>query len=1430
MNDVCVYDKANDTLIQADMIKATIKKINTKSNLITLKSIELDGFTANIKYFDKNENNYQFLFDSLSGTDTSKAAWSFRTLAIKISDASVAYANDYTNIPSPGRMNYNYLTLNDLNLDVSDINLNESIKQFRINHLTFNEVSGFDLSEMQVSVHISNDSALITDLGFITPDSRIMLEKINLYYDSLRQVMVHPEKLLVDASITDLVLSSKDLSYFIKPLDDTMVASFQGNINGGLSDFTATDIKAGFGNSTFLKASFKAKGIQNLSNSHLVCNIDTLWTNTADVRHWMNIVNDSIRIPKQLYGLDSLRFSGNFQGNFNDFVSRGQLISNEGSFRANLTYKPDSFGNNQVSGKITIPQYDLGEIFNNGDIGVVSLITEVSGVFNNKEDFNIAAQADIPHFFYNDYTYRNIDINGVFSNRLFDGKITVNDPLAHFNFEGVVDLASQVHNYNFIARSEGIDLEALNLADSTVLSTASFDMDAYFSGNRIDNVNGQINLNNAVLEKGNKRLTVNNIKATSRQQDNKSQINITSDFIEGSLSGKFNIVTLSSEIWQVLGQYFPIIEHQYASAPAFEQDTVIPNDFQFAVNLKNPDPLTSFFLSGYSIDKDAAVKGYFNRNENNLSIELHTGFIKLNQYFIDSLNYRLFTRENNALSKVYAKNLRIDDDLQFEDIEIRSVGHSDTLETRMAWKNDSRLKNEGEIYFNNYFYSNEETNNIIYAFDIIPSAFFFDDNEWIIEKSYVTIDSNAIKVPQEFRVFQSDKHFSFRGSITENMKDTAFFDVKNINISKLNALREKGKYKFYGDVSSRIMITHLYHEPVFTAAVAVEDFTLNDEYLGKVEINGSWNNRKQLINLSGNVNHEDTSLLDLHGIYVPEGKKIDLAINLTGLPTRILDPLLERSFSDFKGDGKGMVYMKGELPDAMVNGSVYFENASFVLDPLQTEYHFTHEINVNNNVIHFNQVDVFDKKGNKAIVNGEISLNDFRNVWIDLNIDADNFYVLNTMPDDSPEYYGQAYGTGVVNINGPGKELTIDISANTENNTVLYIPLNASEEIEENDFLTFVEPTTRKEEIFFEIIENDEARERGKAEINMDIEVLDNAQVQLIFDPKIGDVLRARGNGNINLSVSREKELEIYGDYEITEGNYLFTLQNVINKRFNVEQGSRVSFNGDINNSQIDIAANYDLKTQLYDLVAPTIEDEDKIQRYRRRIPVRCHINLGNNLYNPSIAFDITLPNAEEETRVDFRNALNKGVNAGEVNSDQLTKQFLSLMVINQFLPNPNAYGNATQVAQTGGLGYKGAAVTTSELLSNQFSSWLSQISDEFDVGFNYMPGDEITKREIELALSTQVLNDRVTINGNLDMVGNQTQESNIVGDFDVEYKITESGKLRLKAYHHSNDRLVYDYSPHTQGVGIFYREDFNSFGELFRMYWNNITKKDTLR
>ena len=352
----------------------------------------------------------------------------------------------------------------------------------------------------------------------------------------------------------------------------------------------------------------------------------------------------------------------------------------------------------------------------------------------------------------------------------------------------------------------------------------------------------------------------------------------------------------------------------------------------------------------------------------------------------------------------------------------------------------------------------------------------------------------------------------------------------------------------------------------------------------------------------------------------------------------------------------------------------------------------------------------------------------------------------------------------------------------------------------EYDFVNFVDNSN--EIIIIDDFLALEQESESNVRVNLDLEVTPEADVQIIIDKQLGDIIKANGSGNLKLEIDLNQDIfNMFGQYAIEKGDYLFTLQGVINKRFQIGDGSTITWNGELTEALMDIKAIYSLRTTLKPL-NPMSEEPV----YSSRTQVDCEINLAGKLMEPSINFDIVVPIAEEDPSL-------KAVVQDALNTEErVSMHFLSLLVINSFTSDNTS-------AQSSGFS-KGIYSTAGEMLSNQLSNWISQWTSAVDIGVNWRPGEELSSNEIELAFSTQLFNDRLTINSNVDM-GNQNVASGIAGDVNVDLKIVPSGKLRLKAFYRSNDDILYgtNLGEYTAGAGLMYREDFNNLRELFNKY-----------
>jgi hypothetical protein len=396
--------------------------------------------------------------------------------------------------------------------------------------------------------------------------------------------------------------------------------------------------------------------------------------------------------------------------------------------------------------------------------------------------------------------------------------------------------------------------------------------------------------------------------------------------------------------------------------------------------------------------------------------------------------------------------------------------------------------------------------------------------------------------------------------------------------------------------------------------------------------------------------------------------------------------------------------------------------------------------------------------------------------------------------------YGTAYATGVTSIKIDEKTIGFDISARTDKNTKFFIPLTSGLSVSEYSFISFIDPDSAKNAKMNTVTET---KPTGM-DLYFDLEITPDAEVKLIFDAKVGDEMTGVGSGDLTINLDQKGNFKISGDYIIEKGDYLFTLGNILNKSFEVENGGRITFNGDIDNAEIDITANYGLTTSLYQIL-------DQDEKYKERTDVEIQLNLSGKLFNPVVKLAIDLPNADEATKSYLKSKI--------TTEEELNRQFFYLLVMNSFL--------ATNTSTSGS---SAMAVTTTEMLSNQISNWLSQMSGDVDLGFVYRPGDKnVNSQELEVALSTQLLNDKVLINfRGTGTSGSQSSETNrLSGDFDAEVTITE--KIKFKVFNRYNNPFNGKQADYTQGIGVFYRQEFSRFSDLFRKKSKSDMKKEEI-
>ena len=373
---------------------------------------------------------------------------------------------------------------------------------------------------------------------------------------------------------------------------------------------------------------------------------------------------------------------------------------------------------------------------------------------------------------------------------------------------------------------------------------------------------------------------------------------------------------------------------------------------------------------------------------------------------------------------------------------------------------------------------------------------------------------------------------------------------------------------------------------------------------------------------------------------------------------------------------------------------------------------------------------------------------------------------------------------------------------------------------QEYDFLTFTDShkdveTEITEEEEFEIKFKkpaEEEEEAGIFEMDLSVALTPSLKMNVIMDPSAGDKITAIGSGAMRLNYNTfSDDVELFGRYSINDGSYRFTFQDIIIRDFKIKEGSSISFNGDAMKGILDLTAGYRVNTNLSDLDKSFATDRDL---NRSSVPVEALLKVTGELQHPDLAFDIALPTVTGDVERKVRSIVSS--------EEMMQQQVLYLLALNRFY-TPQFSGTSD-----------GELVSmASSTLSSQISNVVSQLTDKVSLNPSFKSGrNDFSDMEVDLALSSQLFDNRLIINGNLGYRDRSVSQTTFIGDFDLEYLLTKDGKLRLKAYNHFNDAYYYLKSAlTTQGVGIIFRKDFDdAFKFLRKKKKKNGLKTDSVR
>jgi len=1405
LRNVYVEDQHNDTLLYAEALKLDVGAISFDKHRLFISDIILDNtrFSA-VMYKHDSDINVQFIIDYFASKDTVKhpggAKWDIKVGALTMNNVYFSYRDEHNYSPDDSiGIIFTNMKIHEISGKISDIMFQGDTLRATIERLTAHERSGFLLQNMSCYVKLSSKKMELNALKIETPQTNLSTDLI-FRYNRFRDFTDAVNKLDMSATFRKSTVCFDDVASFahgIKGVYNCFTIS--GQYSGTVTHLKGRNMKIEWGKVSSFEGDATLDGLPDIQHTHINVTVKRLVTSKADAELLPRLPfreHATIKLPENIGYLRTIEASGTFDGYVTDFVATGAFSTGIGDIAATLSMRQDT-GAKSIShykGTLQTSSFNLGTFWQNNLLGSITSSVSIQGSGLSRTNADAKLEGTVASFGFKNYNYKNLTLSAELRKGFFSGLLNVNDPNLQMDFDGNVDIASKIHKYNFNSAIRKADLVKMNFTHDTIGQVVlSTNISVALAGNNIDSIDGTIHTDSTKLayHKDNYHLKYLDLKSTHNGEVH--NINVSSDYADASLSGRFPLRNIGDCFRNMLSPYIPSLFSPEKYTRKGKPDY---HSYSFDLHFNNNTGLTNLFIPSLIISKGSEIKVNYDESNSAVTLSGNSALVEWASKKIKRVKLNASGDHSRLIFRASCDTLFLSDSLYAAAFAVSTTISQDTTRYTVKWNNDTANYADipGYLAFPN-------KTDIVLKF--VNPVISLGDSVWQANsKNTVLIDSSGI-MARDLEFYHTQQYISIAGKISKHKNDAMVFTFKKLN---LEDVKLGGITKLQGTVDGTASVARLYERhPFFAGSLNFSSLKLNKQPLGDGNVNCYWDNSAQAIALNGQFTRGDTKLLYFVGNYYDrDTNNLSADVTVQAFPVKLFEPYIKDYSTAFEGGLTGSGHVSGDLNKPKFSGEIIANITKFKLDYLNTYYHSSDiDILISPDTFRVKPSTILDEKQNSAIASGTLTHNHFKDFLLNFNLDAKKFMCLNTTEFNNDLYYGTGYATGNVQIYGPLNSIHIDASITTEKGTAFNIPLSNASEVDQSDVIRFVnkKDTARKKKLAYKVNLNG-------LQMHFTVHATPDATARLIFAEKVGDILEGTGSGTLQMDMSPQGDFSIKGDYTVTDGTYDFTFGNALSKKFALEEGGTISWSGDPYNADIDLNAIYKLRTSLEPLQA--ILPQEDSSTYKKTFPVYCDLGLTGKLTAPTIKFNIDLPTVDQNTQEALSSYLAS-------NPNELYNQVASLLIIKSFLPIDTRPGAAASPSAS-----LAAGINSTEFLSDQLSNMLSSISNKFNVGINYQPGTTPNNQELQVMFSTQLFNDRISINGDAGTVGNTTptpteNTNNIVGEVTVEYKLSKDGKVKVKAFNKANDNTTVTLinAPYTQGAGISYRESFNNFSEL---------------
>jgi hypothetical protein len=1405
INEIYIEDHRGDTLGYIRNLVVSNYTFDRHSGNLVVSNIELkDPYFNLVRPKGAEFLNYKFLVDYFtSPRDSTKTEGLVILKNVKLTNGRFNYVNENRPVKDTYGIDWSHLMLKGIELDVHDFYMQGDSTSAQINHMAAHEKTGFSLLEMSNEFVMAHGDIKMNHADIRTNHSEIQGD-LNFVFNSMEDIDHFEERVKMNHRFDHAEILMDEMAYFSYELKGfQQKVTLNGNIRGTIANLKGRDIKISLNENTRFRGNFEMEGLPEIDQTFISMDIKELTSNKSDLDRIQLPPFDSLHYletPNNFNKLGQITYQGNFTGFINDLVSYGTITTAIGKVRTDISLKEDAtISDYRYTGGLSLEEFDLGKFYNSASVGAISADLAVEGKGLELKKVDATFRGDIHALFLNGYNFTNINADGTFRHKSFAGDFIIDDPNVSVDFTGSIDFTKPLPILYFDAQIFHLNLKAINILPDYNYSSVSGNINVKSEGLEFDKFVGEIILDEITYCAQDRDYEISHLSLTS-ERIGEPTITLNSSVAYAEIKGDFDMREIGASMTEIASKIIP----------SFQPPHRKHRSQNFVMNLHVLDftQISEVFIPELRIAPNTMVKIVIDEPGSYFETIIASDEIIYENNKIESLVLDIRRPDESFYITATTDNLSIGEDLQFPALAIDARTELDTIYTAIVWGSPQNA-HSGDI---NGALAIRDYNR--YDFRFGQSSLTVKDQQWKFkELSTISLDRVDIAV-RNFEIRSGNQFVRAEGLVNRDPMSNLRIDLENFDLANINAFAGIDA-KFYGIVNGSADIRDVYHEMIFTNNTQLSSFIINDYTIGDLDIVSIWDQTQQQLRIDGSLEKDlengnplsRYTPISFAGYYRPKSEvsPLDLTATINQLDLSFINAFMAPGILKIAGYASGTMAITGKPDAPQMRADALVKDASVFIDYLNTQYYIEEKIGVYPDMFTFDHIPIHDAEGNQGFLTGTMLHENFGDWNYDISVDMEEpMLALNTNEELNSLYYGKAYTTGSINIYGDEDKLEFDIMMKSQKGTELSMPMGNSGEQSFESFIRFVNPndTIKEEPINLSGIK-----------LNFQLEITPDAQFQIIFDESVGDMMKGSGKGHINMEINNLSSFNMYGQVELVRGNYLFTLKNLINKEFNITPGGTIAWFGDPFGGELNIDAIYKVSASLYDLIP------DPSYQSGQRVPVNLIMKLNDKIFNPMIDFGIELPTVDQVTR--------SRVDAIISTEQERNRQAFALLVLRRFVSPPNVTSDHNST--------NAIAANSTEFLSSQISNWLGQISDDFNLGFNYSPGDDISNEEIALALSTQLFNERLALSSNVGVSRNTSSAAgaqnttNLIGDLRLEYKITPEGKIRLVVYNESNDFRMADtqQAPYTQGVGVIYRQDFDTFEEFLNGFRELVKGKD---